>query len=59
MATMSSTERVKMQGLPGEEQKLHVFFATTDHPFGSRPCKHRRRFQGSVSLVPTGPLEVR
>jgi hypothetical protein len=37
MALMSSMERVKMEGLPGEEQKLHVFFATADYSSGSRP----------------------
>jgi hypothetical protein len=36
MPLISSTERIAMRGLPGEEQKLHVFFSTADRKFDGR-----------------------
>jgi hypothetical protein len=57
MAIISSTERIKMQGLPGEEQKLHVFFATTDHPFGSRPVSVPGEFKVQFLLSRPGHLK--
>jgi hypothetical protein len=46
-----------MQGLPGEEQKLHVFFATTDHPFGSRPMSVPGEFKVQFLLSRPGHLK--
>ena len=54
MALLSSTERVRIQGLPGEGQKLHVFFATTDHPFGSRPVSGPGEFKVQFLLSRPG-----
>jgi hypothetical protein len=56
MTLSSSTERIKMQGLPGEEQKCHVFFATADHPFGSRPVSVPGEFKVQFLLSRPGHL---
>ncbi len=45
MAVLSSTERVKMRGLPGEEQTLHVIFKTLDNPLGNKRLHEPRAFK--------------
>jgi hypothetical protein len=52
ITTISSTE-----GLLGEEQKLHVFFATTDHAFGSRPVSIAGDFKVQFLLSQPGHLK--
>src|ERR1700760_610028 len=54
MALTSSMERLRMRGLPGEEQKLHVSFATTDHPSGSRPVSGPGEFKVQFLLSRPG-----
>ena len=56
MAIITTTEKVKVQGVPGEEQRLLVFFATTDFPFESRPISVPGLFRVQFLLARPGRL---
>ena len=56
MAIVNTTERIRMVGLPGEEQKLHVSFSTAEHPFGSRPVNVPGTFKVQFLLSLPGHL---
>ncbi|QNI33276.1 hypothetical protein H7849_04745 [Alloacidobacterium dinghuense] len=57
MASFSSTERIRMRGVPGEEQKMLVLFGTTDFPLGSRPISVPGRFRVQFLLARPGRLK--
>jgi hypothetical protein len=42
---LSSTQRIKVHGIPGEEQTMLVIFRTADHPYGSRPISVPGKFR--------------
>jgi hypothetical protein len=57
MALISTTEKVLMRGVPGEEQKMLVFFGTTDFPIGSRPISVAGQFRVQFLLARPGRLK--
>lgn len=57
MAVFSTTEKVRMRGIPGEEQKMLVIFATTEFPPGSRPISVPGQFRVQFLLARPGRLK--
>ena len=57
MALLSTTEKVQMRGVPGEEQKMLVFFGTTDSPIGSQPISVPGEFRVQFLLARPGRLK--
>lgn len=54
---LSTTEKIAMRGVPGEEQKLLVYFGTTDFPIGSRPISVPGHFRVQFLLARPGRLK--
>jgi len=51
MSVISSIEKLQIRGLPGEEQKMLVIFATHEHPLGSRPISLPGQFKVQFLLA--------
>jgi hypothetical protein len=57
VATITTTEKIRVYGVPGEEQKLLVIFGTTDVPIGSRPISVPGSFRVQFLLARPGRLK--
>jgi Methylamine utilization protein MauJ len=57
MTILSTTEKLRVRGVPGEEQNLLVVFSTTDFPMGSRPISVPGSFRVQFLLARPGHLK--